>query len=44
MRDTLDAGKPGPAQLASESALRKAYLDWEPGQLRDVTQAEVDEG
>jgi len=25
MRDTLDAGKPGPAQVASEEALRRAY-------------------
>src|SRR5215469_7238580 len=28
MRDTLDAGKPGPARLASEEALRRAYADW----------------
>jgi hypothetical protein len=44
MRDTLDAGKPGPARLASEAALREAYLDWAPGKVRDVTQAEVDAG
>jgi hypothetical protein len=33
MRDTLKAGKPGPAQLASEQALREAYADWKPGKL-----------
>jgi len=30
MRDTVDVGKPGPAQLASEAALRNAYANWRP--------------
>jgi hypothetical protein len=28
MRDTLDAGEPGPAQVASEASLRRAYAGW----------------
>jgi helix-turn-helix protein len=44
MRDALDAGKREPAHLASEAALRKAYLNGEPGKVRNVTQAEVDSG
>jgi hypothetical protein len=32
MRDTLDAGKPGPAPLVSEEALCNAYVDWPTGQ------------
>jgi hypothetical protein len=30
MRDTLDAGKPVPAQMASEASLRAAYANWRP--------------
>lgn len=40
MRDTLDAGRPGPAQLASEAAIREAYAK-PPG---PPTQDEVDAG
>jgi hypothetical protein len=30
MRDTLDAGKPGPAQVASEATLKTANENWKP--------------
>ena len=28
MRDTLNAGEPGPAHVASEASLRRAYAGW----------------
>jgi hypothetical protein len=30
VRDSLDVGKPGPAQVASEAALRNSYANWRP--------------
>lgn len=30
MKDTLDAGKPGPAETLSRQRLEEAYRDWKP--------------
>ena len=44
MRDTLDAGKPGPAQNASVAALRKAYETWEPYKITNKDGTELGRG